>query len=305
MKQGLIDLQINGYKGINFSDPLVSKEEVIDACRGVLDAGTEAFLPTIITSNEKLYERNLPIFADILKMNEFKNRVLGLHLEGPFISKEPGAVGAHKSDWCREPDVDFLKKMIDLSEGSIKLLTIATELPGACELTEFTVSNNIVVSSGHSLALSDDLANFAAAGGRALTHLGNGLPNLINRHHNPIWAALANDDLYAMIIVDGDHLPADLIKTILRVKGVDKTIVVSDIVHITGLPPGEYTLAEEAVVLEKSGKVWKPELNCLAGSSVMMPEAMRRLVNLNLLTPEELIKVSYTNPLKLLGMETF
>ena len=302
MKHDLIDLQINGYQGINFSDPSHSKQDFIDACRGVLEAGVAAFLPTFITGLESMYQRNIPILAEIIAMDEFKGKVLGLHLEGPFISKEPGAVGAHRSDWCKLPDIDLLKQLIDLSEKNIKFLTIAPELPGACELTEFAVSEGIVVSAGHTLALSEDLANFAAAGGTAFTHIGNGLPNLLDRHNNPIWAALANDDLYVTMIVDGFHLPNDLIKTILKVKGAEKTIVISDVLYLAGCVPGNYTLDDEPVVLEKDGKLWKPELNCLAGSSVMMPDAMKRLEKLNLLSSEELMQVSYTNPLRLLGI---
>ena len=109
---GLVDLQVNGYAGVDFSNPGLSEEDFIRACRGVLNAGTSAFLPTIITSPLETYRSNLPIMAEALELQEFSGRLLGIHLEGPFLSAEPGARGAHNAEWIRKPDVDFLDQLI-------------------------------------------------------------------------------------------------------------------------------------------------------------------------------------------------
>ena len=299
---GLVDLQVNGYKGTCFSNIAVKKTDVISACDEILATGVSAFLPTVITSHDTTYEHILPIFAEVFSMTRFKETLPGLHIEGPFISMEPGAVGAHNPAWCKKPEIDSLKKLIDLSQGNIKLLTLAPELPGALPLTEFAVSQGIVVSSGHSLALSDTLADFASAGGSAITHFGNGLPNQINRHNNPMWGGLANDDLYAMIITDGHHLPPSIIKSVIRAKGVDKTIVVSDATYLAGCKPGKYSWNGDEVVLEKGGRIFKPSTQSLAGSSMMMPGCIDYLKSLKLLSPQEISAVSCENPRRLIGI---
>ncbi|MEI6423903.1 MAG: N-acetylglucosamine-6-phosphate deacetylase, partial [Lentisphaerota bacterium] len=157
------------------------------------------------------------------------------------------------------------------------------------------------VSLGHQLANSADFAKAAAAGAKAMTHLGNGLPNLLPRHPNTLWDGIAEDSLVAMIITDGHHLPPSVIKTIIRAKGVDNCVVVSDAAPIAGLKPGKYRNLGGEVVLDKSGRLYNPVLNCLSGSSFNMTKCMNYLKGLNLLSEKELIKIGYENPLKLIG----
>lgn len=300
---GLVDLQVNGFKGIDFSDPGLTEEGFAQASRELLDAGTTAFLPTLITSPLNAYCRNLSFMARVMDFPEFRNRLLGIHLEGPFVSAEPGARGIHNPLWIRRPDVDFLKRLNEWARGKIKLITIAAELPGAEDLTRFAISQNITVSLGHHLARQEDLERLGAAGATALTHLGNGVPLQVHRHENPIWAGLAEDGLSAMIITDGHHLPAPVLKTILRSKGVHRCIVVSDASPLAGLPPGRYTVQGNEVVLEESGLLYVPATGYLAGSSLSMLQSMNALASLNLLTVQELIAVGFHNPLRLIRME--
>ena len=184
----------------------------------------------------------------------------------------------------------------------MRLLTIAPAAGRAEELCRCAVDRGITVSIGHSMAGPDDLARMVDAGATAFTHLGNGLPNLIHRHHNPVWAALANDDLTAMLITDGHHLPAEAIKAMIRAKGVKRTVVVSDASHLSGLPPGRYSTIDNEVVLEPSGRLHNPVKECLVGSSATMMQCMNHLASLGLLTPEELLAVGFHNPLGLIGL---
>ena len=299
---GLVDLQVNGYRGVNFSDLSLTADDFVLACRGELEAGTAAFLPTIITSPTEVYEHNLPIMAAVLKTQEFRGRLLGIHIEGPFISSQEGARGAHDPQWIRKPDVGFLEQLIKWAAGEVKLLTIAAEPQGAEELARFASSRRIAVSLGHQMALEDDLHKLVQAGAAALTHLGNGVPAMLNRHKNPVWAGLANDDLMAMMITDGHHLPAALIKTIVRTKGAERCVVVSDASSPAGLPPGPYEVFGHHIVLEETGRLYDQTTGYLAGSAATMLECMNHLASLHLVGPDELIAMGFDNPLRLIGL---
>lgn len=300
---GFIDLQVNGHKGVDFSSPDLTEEKIVYACQELFKTGTAAFLPTLITSSEQNYEKNLPLIASVISRDEFKGKLLGIHLEGPFISSQPGAVGAHKIDCVRKPSVEYLKKLQKLACGNIKLITIAAEADGADKLAKYAVKNGITVSLGHQTAQERELEKLVKAGASSLTHLGNALLNQIDRHRNPLWAGLANEDLTAMIITDSHHLPDTLIKTIIKTKGVSKTVVTSDASFLAGMPVGEYECWGEKVVLEESGYLHMPERKCMAGSSATMLECMNYLASLNLLDEKELFMVGFYNPLKLINVD--
>ena len=298
----MVDLQVNGYRGINFSDISLTRDDFVQACLGVFEAGTTAFLPTIITSAVEVYEHNLPIMAAVMDNEEFRGRLLGIHVEGPFISSEAGARGAHPPEQTRRPDVDFLDKLIDLAKAKVRLLTISAELEGADTLARHARSRDVTVSLGHQMATDADLRRLVEAGAKSLTHLGNGVPAMLDRHENPIWAGLANDDLVAMIITDGHHLPAPVLKTIIRAKGVDRCVVVSDASSLAGLGPGTYDFLGDQVILEENGLLHSPQTGYLAGSSSTMVECMNYLASLNVVSADELAMMGFCNPLKLIGL---
>lgn len=300
--RGLVDLQINGYKGVHFSDINLTRDDFILACRGVFEAGTTAFLPTIITSSKEVYEHNLPIMTAALQEPEFRGRLLGIHIEGPFLSTEKGSRGAHDEQWISKPDVDYLKQLIDWADGRVKLLTIAAEPDGAEKLARYAVDRGITVSLGHQMAGEQDLRRLVRAGATSLTHLGNGVPAMLPRHENPIWAGLGNDDLTAMIITDGHHLPASILKTIIRTKGPKRCVVVSDASSPAGLPAGKYEALGHQVVLEEDGLLRDLTTGYLGGSSATMLQCMNHLASLDLVGTDELLAMGFDNPLKLIGL---
>lgn len=302
---GLVDLQVNGYKGVDFSGSDLTEADFVRACRAMLAAGTTAFLPTMITSPEEVYRRNLPIMAKVIQSEEFRGRLLGVHLEGPFISPEEGARGMHNLDWIRKPDLRFFQKLIEWADGCVKLTTIAAEIEFAEELTRYAVSRGISVSLGHQMADQDDLDRLVDAGAVAITHLGNGVPAMLPRHHNPIWAGLAEDSLAAMIITDSHHLPASVVKTIVRAKGPERCVVVSDASPLAGLAPGSYPapgLPGHKVVLTDSGQLYDPATGYLVGSSATMLQCMNWLASLRLVNAGELAAMAFYNPLGLIGL---
>ena len=299
---GFADLHFNGYNGVDFSDPALTEDVFIGTCRDVLNSGTTLFLPTLVSAPGDIYERNLPLISSVMDMPEFENRIPGFHIEGPFLSPDPGTLGVHTHENIRNADTKYLDKMIEWSGGKIKLLTISAEIDGAVELIRHAVRRGITVSLGHQAALEDDLEKAANAGATALTHLGNGIPDTIQRHFNPIWAGLSNDDLSAMIITDGHHLPFSILKSMIRAKGVSRLIVVSDASPLAGLAPGKYHYHGEDVMLEDDGLLHNPGRNCLAGSSSTILECMNHLASLKLLSFDEMMQVGFYNPLKLIGI---
>jgi len=300
--QGLVDLQVNGYKGVHFSDINLTRDDFIMACRCVFEAGTTAFLPTMITSPKKVYEHNLPIMAAVLQETEFHGKLLGFHIEGPFISAQDGARGAHDTQWISKPDIEYLKQLIDWSDGQVKLLTIAADPEGAEKLASYALSRGIAVSLGHQMASEADLARLAQAGAVSLTHLGNGVPAMLSRHENPVWAGLGNDDLVAMIIADGHHLPVSILKTIIRTKRPERCVVVSDSSSPAGLPAGQYKALGHKVVLEEDGLLRDLTTGYLGGSSASMLQCMNHLASLDLVNIDDLLAMGFDNPLALIRL---
>ncbi len=301
--KGFVDLQVNGFSGVDFSSPSLTEERFSEACRAILQKGTAAFLPTIITSTSEVYKRNLSIMASVIQREEFGRRIPGIHIEGPFISSEPGAVGAHNPRCVRKPDRDFFRRLLEWADQRVCMLTLAAEPEGACGLTRFAVEHGITVSVGHSLAGEKELDRIADAGATAFTHLGNGLPNMLPRHRNTIWAALANDRLAVTLITDGHHLPTPILKTIFKAKGVENCIVISDAAPLAGKPPGTYETLGNKVVLEPSGLLHNPEKKCMVGSSATMFECMNHTASLGMFTFADLMALGWSNPLALTGIK--
>jgi N-acetylglucosamine-6-phosphate deacetylase len=300
---GFVDLQVNGYKRIDFSSASLTPEDVYRVTSMLVEAGTIVYLPTMVTCQMEIYERNLRIFAEVLKDKNIRQHIPGIHLEGPFISPLDGARGAHPLECIQKPSIEVLKKFQDWSEGNIKLITLAPEIEGAIEIIRYAIKDSILVSLGHHLADDEAMDAAVKAGASLATHLGNGLPGMINRHQNPLWWELACDELYGMFITDGHHLPDDYIKVALRAKKSHRFLVVSDMSDLAGMPPGRYEFHGAPVTLAPSGRISLADTPYLAGSSAVMIQCMNKLASLNVLSKKELIKIGFFAPLKLLKIK--
>ncbi|HRR34031.1 MAG TPA: amidohydrolase family protein [Kiritimatiellia bacterium] len=300
---GFIDLQVNGFVGVDFSRATLTEESFVHAARTLLERGTAAFLPTLITNHESLLRRNLTIIVRALRKDAVLARhILGFHLEGPFISREPGAVGAHDPAAVRTPSCEAFDRLLEWSDGRLRLMTIAAETPGADQLTRHAVARGVTVSCGHHLAGPDDIRRLVDAGASALTHLGNGMPNQVHRHNNPLLAGLAEERLKVLFIPDGHHLPEHVLKVFARAAGVDRLIATTDAASAAGLPPGTYDVLGNRAVLEPDGRLHNPEKQCLVGSSATMLACMNVLHALGCFSLDELLRVGFYNPLQLIGI---
>jgi N-acetylglucosamine-6-phosphate deacetylase len=298
---GFIDVQNNGWMGADFTAPGLTVARVREVTLELLDKGTLAYCPTVITGDPAVYRENLRVIADAMKDPVAGPHILGIHLEGPFISTEPGAVGAHPKQFVQAPDVNAFRQYQEWAGGAIRILTLAPERPGADALIRYAASNGVVVSIGHHLASDTELEAAVRAGARLCTHVGNGCPNMIHRHDNPLWWQLACDDLSGLFITDGHHLPADLIKVALRAKTPARFIVTSDASSLAGMPAGRYTIFNGLpVVVGDNGKIYSEQSQSLAGSHATMFECMNHLAGLNLLDEQGLYQVGFENPARLL-----
>ena len=299
IKGGWVDLQVNGHNGVDYSSPNLTMEDVARSAEELCKAGTEVFLPTVITSSETLYRRNLPLIKHAVEKYHLEKHIPGIHLEGPMITSK----GSHDPSLILPCNAENLRRFHEISAGFIRILTISADSPGTEETIREARRLGIIPSAGHHMAGYADLHRAADAGCSLLTHLGNACPNLLDRHENPLLAGLAEDRMTAMIITDGHHLPADLIRIILKVKGADKVIVTSDACSICGCPPGEYSLWGNHAVLTADGKLYNPEKKCLVAAASTMEMCMSYLESLHVLTPEELLKAGRENAMKLLGLK--
>ena len=303
IRGGFVDLQVNGFLGVDFSSAELTMDAIREVTRALADRGTGAYCPTIISSPMETYRRNLPMLAAAMRDPDMKDRLLGIHLEGPCISPEDGARGAHARENVRRPDPAFFDEAQKLAEGNVVLLTVAPEVEGGPGLIRHVAARSpqTAVGIGHSLADRAQVAAAVEAGAKFSTHLGNGIPSTVNRHNNPIWPQLADDRLSAFLITDGHHLPADYIRVALRAKGVRRCIVTSDSSSVGGMPPGEYFALGRKVVIEPSGKLRCADSEYLAGSSACILECMNHLASLGFLKPADLVRTGRDNPLALLS----
>jgi len=298
---GFVDLQVNGWGGVDFSAPGLTLEAVGRVADELARRGTSAFCPTVVTGPLEVMEANLALLAQACAEAGLADRLAGIHLEGPFISPQDGARGAHPRAHVKAPSVELLEQLIGRARGRIALLTVAPDQPGAEALIRFAVGRGIAVSIGHHVADGPAIERARQAGARACTHLGNGIPNLLPRHPNPIWEQLADDGLAAMVVADGHHLPSSFLKVVHRVKGNAKLVLVSDSAPIAGLPPGRYVTMGQEVVLENDGRLWNPAGSHLVGSSACLADCVARACAVLGLSDDDARVIARDNPLRLIG----
>ena len=301
---GLIDLQINGYGGVDFNDAAGSTEQIATVFRQLWRTGTTALLPTLITG---AHGRIAQCLANLLRaadeFPEVARGMLGVHLEGPFISPEDGPRGAHPREHVRAPDWDEFQRWQDAARGRIRIVTLAPEWPGANQFIEHAAASGVIVALGHTAATPAQISDAIKAGARLSTHLGNGAHAQLARHPNYIWEQLAADELHASFIVDGQHLPPAVVKCFVRCKGVARSILVSDAIGAAGQPPGRYRLGQVEVEVTPTRRVCLPGTPYLAGSVLEMHEALAKTVHFTDVTLEEVVRMATWNPAELLGVQ--
>ena len=302
---GLVDIQVNGYAGLDLNGPDVDPGVVTRVMRSLQAKGVTRFCPTVCTQSHDQMRRTLRAIAEACRTDpRVRYGVAGIHVEGPFISPEDGPRGAHPREHVRPPDWEEFEAFQDAAGGRIRVLTLAPEWPGALAFIRRLAGTGVVVAIGHTAAPPEAIGRAVEAGARLSTHLGNGSHSMLQRHPNYIWEQLAADDLWASIIVDGHHLPPAVVKTFVRAKGVARTILISDAVALAGLSPGDYDWLGLRVTLGMDGRIGLTGTPYLAGSTLDLAAAIPKVISFAGVTLVEAVTMASTNPSRLLGIES-
>ena len=302
---GLFDNQINGFAGVSFT--FGGSELTVDgakkATRELWKKGVTSYLATLTSNSKKTLMKNFAILAKAKKDPELLGTIPGFHLEGPYISPIDGFRGAQPLQHVRKPDWNEFMDMYEASERNILTVTVAPEIDGAMDFIRKCTAMGITIAIGHHNATKEIVDQAVLCGARTATHLGNGCANMINRHNNPLWPQLANDQLMASIICDGFHLRDEEIKTFYSIKGPEKTIITSDVTSFAALPPGKYTNEDgETIELTEEGLLHYPAQNVLYGSATPINRGVVKIMEVTGCTLGDAIQMASTNPAKLYGL---
>jgi N-acetylglucosamine-6-phosphate deacetylase len=295
---GLFDLQVNGFGGVDFNSPAINHDDVLRVIRRLRETGVTRFLPTLITSSLQRFSQCARTLLEVKDP-----AMVGIHMEGPYISPEDGPRGAHPREQVRIASIEDFQRRQDATQGTIRLLTLAPEVAGALSLIEYAVEQGVRVAIGHTAAEPEQIRDAIKAGATLSTHLGNGCARHLPRHPHLIWEQLAADELFASLIVDSHHLPPATVKVMIRAKTPDRTILITDAMAAAGCTPGAYELNGEAVILAEDGRVSAPGKPWLAGSSLSLDQAVANTVKFAGVSLEIAWDMASTRPAAYLGLQ--
>ena len=265
----LFDVQINGFAGVDFQQDDPGESDLLRAVRGLRAAGCTRFLPTLITDDWPRFTRRLRAFKRCRDdCVELRRAMVGWHLEGPFLSDQPGYHGAHDPALMLDPRPEHLRELRAIVGTDPLLLTLAPERTGAIEAIRIARQLGFVVSLGHTNASAAVLAEAVAAGASGFTHLGNACPQNLDRHDNILWRVLETAGLHVSLIPDGLHVAPPLFRLLHRLLPAEAVLYTTDAMSAAGSPPGRYRLGGWMLDVGDDGVVRQPGGSNFAGSSL-------------------------------------
>ncbi len=295
---GFIDLQVNGGGGALLTEaPAV--ETVERMTRAWVRSGTTSLLPTAVTADEENMARALAAVRQAMQRPPAGARVLGAHLEGPFIN--PLRKGAHDERFIRKPDVGLFDRLLAAADGALRLITLAPELPGADDLMAAARAAPVAVSIGHTDATYDEAMRAIEAGAAMGTHLFNGMRPFAQREPGVIGALLESDRVIAGLIADNVHVHSAALALAYRAKGPDGVALVTDALWSAGEDEGAEELQGRGVALRDGA--WYLNDGTLAGSALSMNVAVRNMQRLAGVPLIDCVRMATATPARALGME--
>jgi N-acetylglucosamine-6-phosphate deacetylase len=305
LSHGLVDLQVNGYRGYDFNADTLTVAAVGELTRELLLTGVTSYAPTLITGPA---ERSLHILEVIAQARATDPVVAAciplVHMEGPSISPLDGYRGAHPLSAVRKPSLSEFDAWQKASGDLIGMVTLSPHEPGTSAYIAALVQRGVRVALGHTHATADQIRSAVDAGASLSTHLGNAVPPRMERHPNSIWSQLDDDRLSASFIADGFHLPAEVLRVMLKVKGLELSILVSDSVALAGMPAGRYTSAiGNEVELSADGRLSQCGSGLLAGSVVPLIDCVSRCMRMTGCSLAAALRMATQTPAHLAGIE--
>lgn len=288
---GFVDLQVNGFAGVDLMT--ADADGVAHVGRAQLATGVTAWVPTLVTAARRSTDAALDVLAAAAREGVEGARLLGVHLEGPYLS--PERLGTHPPQHRRDPDAEELAGW--RRRGPVVAVTLAPELPGALDVVAALAADGVLVSVGHSDATAEQAAAAFDRGARTVTHLFNAMSPLHHRRPGVPGAALARRDVVVQLIVDGHHLADDVVRAVVNA-AAGRVVLVTDATAAAGMPDGVYELA--GVRLEVSGGAVRNAAGALAGSALTLDAAVRNAVALGVDRAQALSAAS-ERPAALLG----
>lgn len=292
-----IDLQVNGYAGVDFNSMDLTEAELLVACNKLYEDNVDSILATLITDDYSRMIEKIKNLAKIISENkQIRSIIQGIHIEGPFLSPTEGFRGAHPKEYIISSDLEKLQRIVDSGSGLVRLVTLAPEIDKNFEMSKFLSSQDIIVSGGHSNASLAELNGAIDNGLKLFTHLGNGSPQLLPRHDNIINRILSlAGKLSICFIADGIHIPVFALSNYIKVAGLENSIIVTDCMAAASAPPGLYSVSHINVEVGEDKVVRELGKENLAGSAITMKESELILKNNLNLNSNELDTILYKN----------
>lgn len=295
---GMIDLHIHGAAGADVMD---GTEEALKTMASVLpQEGTTSFLATTMTQSQEAIETALQTTRDYMGTQNppGEAEILGLHLEGPFIS--PKRAGAQPPDYIKNPDVELFKEWQERSGNAIRLVTLAPEEPGGYELASHLKETGVVASIGHSDAVYEEVVKSIELGVTHATHLYNGMRGIHHREPGVVGAVMLHEEITTEIIVDGIHSRPEMVKLAYANKGNERIVLITDSMRAKCMGNGSYTLGGQDVTV--NGNEATLADGTLAGSILKMKDAALNMRAFTGCSTEDIIQMTAVNQAKELGV---
>jgi N-acetylglucosamine-6-phosphate deacetylase len=297
------DLQVNGAFGVDFNSDHLSADDFELACNQLAATGVEGFLPTIITDSiERMTSRIDKIVRIVEDRPDLRRIVRGIHVEGPFLSTQSGFFGTHPREHLKFANTEDARAILDAGRGFVRLVTLAPEQDPDCSLIKLLRTQNVLVFAGHTDASFDQLRRAINAGLSGFTHLGNGCVHQVDRQDNIMQRVLAlRGQLYVSLIADGIHVPLWLLRSWLDILGDERCIIVSDSMSAAGMPPGEYSIGNQSIVVDSSRRTRHRDHGYLSGSASTLADMDNRLAGAKMISASTHEKIFITNAASLLA----
>jgi N-acetylglucosamine-6-phosphate deacetylase len=298
---GLVDLQVNGFAGVDYNTPSLTPEQLQHSLEVMLATGVTTCLPTVITTTEARLKACFAALERARNVSPLAQAMIaGYHLEGPFLSPLPGYSGCHPTDAMCAADPELFSHVQEAADGNIRLVTVAPEIEGVLPLIEKLAKDRIIVALGHTAADTATIRKAVDAGASLSTHLGNGTAGELAKNDNPIMAQLGEDRLHASFIADGYHLPPEVLRVYLRAKETERTILVTDAMAGAAAPPGRYRLGDLELERGVEPVVRDPVTFRPAGAAVSLDQCVRNVMRWFGISLHEAVAWAGTQPLRLL-----